>query len=175
MVCRLPKFLCGSLDGPDQVPSLRFGNNRRNPCVLRSFLQSFSVQYRKQDQWHARIKYRHSLGSFDPVDIGHCQVDQHHIGLNTLKFAYPRPPRLRFAANRPVPRAGNHTQNSSRRLAIVDNKNSHGPGPPQLGTAPCSQVNLRKRPEAREYSRCCTLPEPSHPPMRWISLRIIHK
>ena len=126
----LSEFLCCRFDRSNQIPSLRFRHNRRNPRVNGRFLQPFRVQHREQNQRYIRIQCRHPLRRFDAVDVRHRQVDQHDVRFNPLKLSNPGTPGFRFAANCPISRPRNYAQNPPRRLAIINNQNSHWPGAP---------------------------------------------
>ncbi len=56
------------------------------------------------------------MGSFEPVNIGHRQIENHDIGPQRLKLLYSRESVFGFSADRPVTRLEDRANHAARYL-----------------------------------------------------------
>src|SRR5260221_1295937 len=122
----LDRLCDGSLDSLQEIPTLRFGNDRTDARLIGARFEALQVQYRKEDYWHRWVRAGHQSSGFDAIHVRHRQIQQNQIRLQFVKFLNTRPSIVGLTADGPMTGAQNNSKDTSSDIGIVNNSNSQG-------------------------------------------------
>src|SRR5258708_15401879 len=119
--------LCGrSLDSLQEIPTLRFGNDRTDARLIGARFEALQIQHCKEDYWHRWVRAGHQSSGFDPIHVWHRQIQHNPIRRQFVKFLNARPSILSLTADGPLTGAQNSSKDTPSDIGIINNQNSQG-------------------------------------------------